>query len=263
MVAPCGGLELSGRNMDEQISNFLQRRSVAFSLEYPLSKDQLWQLISRGGNLNECHPFCLANDVINWDENSNVDKLVYLNGLTYIRRFLNWNEGEGYDLLIGKEEGRQSYVNWEISQIDENKVEQEIEDDNEDSILNPETQKLTAKEIYRQIVDEKMSLDDDSYFDDMITLYVAKQIVSMKTDEEILTLLLRLKDTGADETYYEKKIHRARVKFKIEDPEIARAELLKNVIYIKQRDKFFDLTTNEEYDKSAINFTYAIVQSIV
>ena len=120
-AALCGGLELSGRNMDEQISNFLQRRSVAFSLEYPLSKDQLWQLISRGGNLNECHPFCLANDVINWDENSHVDKLVYLNGLTYIRRFLNWNEGEGYDLLIGKEEGPQSYVNWEISQIDENK----------------------------------------------------------------------------------------------------------------------------------------------
>ena len=26
---------------------------------------------------------------------------------------------------------------------------------------------------------------------------------------------------------------------------------------LKQRDKFFDLTTNEEYDKSAINFTYA------
>jgi len=119
-AALCGGLELSGRNMDEQISNFLQRRSVAFSLEYPLSKDQLWQLISRGGNLNECHPFCLANDVIDWDENSHVDKLVYLNGLTYIRRFLNWNEGEGYDLLIGKEEGPQSYVNWEISQIDEN-----------------------------------------------------------------------------------------------------------------------------------------------
>lgn len=83
-----------------------------------------------------------------------------------------------------------------------------------------------------------MSLDDDSYFDDMITLYVAKMIVSMKTDEEIMTMLLRLKDTGADESYYEKKIERARLKFKIEDPEIARAELLKNVIYIKQRDKF-------------------------
>ena len=152
------------------------------------------------------------------------------------------------------------FVNYDPDDLEEDtidKVEQELEDDNEDSILNPETQKLTAKEIYRQIVDEKMSLDDDSYFDDMITLYVAKQIVSMKTDEEILTLLLRLKDTGADETYYEKKINRARIKFKIEDPEVARMELLKNVIYIKQRDKFYDLTTNEEYDKSAINFTYA------
>ena len=152
------------------------------------------------------------------------------------------------------------FVNYDPEDLEEDvqdKVEQEIEEDNEGSILDPGTQKLSPKDIYRQIVDEKMSLDDDSYFDDMITLYVAKMIVSMKTDEEIMTMLLRLKDTGADESYYEKKIERARLKFKIEDPEIARAELLKNVIYIKQRDKFFDLTTNEEYDKSAINFTYA------
>ena len=62
----------------------------------------------------------------------------------------------------------------------QDKVEQEIEEDNEGSILDPGTQKLSPKDIYRQIVDEKMSLDDDSYFDDMITLYVAKMIVSMK-----------------------------------------------------------------------------------
>ena len=121
MVAQCGGPEQSGRNMDEQISNYLQRRSVAFSLEYPISKDRLWHLISQAGNLNQCHPFCLENEVINWDENSHADRLTYLNGLTYIRRFLSWKETEGYDLLIGKEEGPQSYVNWEISQIDENK----------------------------------------------------------------------------------------------------------------------------------------------
>ena len=80
-----------------------------------------------------------------------------------------------------------------------------------------------------------MSLSDESFFDDMVSLYVAKTVVAMKTDDEILDQLLRLKDTGADEEYYEKKIERARLKFNIEDPEIARAELLKNVIYIKQR----------------------------
>ena len=121
MVAQCGGPEQSGRNMDEQISNYLQRRSVAFSLEYPISKDRLWHLISQAGNLNQCHPFCLENEVINWDENSHADRLTYLNGLTYIRRFLSWKENEGYDLLIGKESGPQSYVVWEIIELDKNK----------------------------------------------------------------------------------------------------------------------------------------------
>ena len=120
-AALCGGLELSGRNMDEQISNFLQRRSVAFSQEFPFGKKQLWQLISKGGNLNQSHPFCKENNVIAWDENNHTDRLVYLNGLTYIRQFLNWNEDNGYDLIIGTEEGPQSYVIWEISEISENK----------------------------------------------------------------------------------------------------------------------------------------------
>ena len=73
--------------------------------------------------------------------------------------------------------------------------------------------------------------------------------------------LLNLKDEEgkalADEEYYKLKIKRTRLKFNIEDPEIARAKLLVNVIYIMSRDKFFDLSTNEEYDKSAINFKYA------
>lgn len=121
MVAPCGGLEQSGRSMDNQISNYLQRRKVAFTLEYPFGKDQLWQLISEGGNLNQSHPYCLENEVISWDENSHVDKLIYLNGMTYVRQFLSWKEGEGYDLIIGREKGPQSYVVWEIVELGENK----------------------------------------------------------------------------------------------------------------------------------------------
>jgi len=132
-----------------------------------------------------------------------------------------------------------------------------VQEFDEGSMADPNMQKLSARDIYQRIVSEKMSLSDESFFDDMVSLYVAKTVVAMKTDDEILDQLLRLKDTGADEEYYEKKIERARLKFNIEDPEVARAELLKNVIYIKQRDIFFDLSTNEEYDRSAINFTYA------
>ena len=43
-----------------------------------------------------------------------MDRLVYLNGRTYLRRFQTWNPGEGYTLLIGEEGGPQSYVVWTI-----------------------------------------------------------------------------------------------------------------------------------------------------
>ena len=133
-------------------------------------------------------------------------------------------------------------------------IDPEFEDG---SIQDPEMQKLSGREILEEIRTQKMSLGDDSFFDDMVTLFIGKGVVSMSTDEEILHPLLNLKDTGADEDYYKTKIKRTRLKLNIEDPEIARAKLLLNVIYIMSRDKFFDLSTNEEYDKAAIDFKYA------
>ena len=131
----------------------------------------------------------------------------------------------------------------------------------EGSMQDPEMQKLSGREILEEIRTEKMTLDNDSFCDDMITLFIGKGVVAMSTDEEILVPLLNLKDEEgkaiADEEYYKIKIKRTRLKFNIEDPEIARANLLVNVIYIMSRDKFFDLSTNEEYDKSAIDFKYA------
>ena len=51
-------------------------------------------------------------------------------------------------------------------------------------------QKLSGKEIIQKIRDEKMSLDDDeSFFDDMVTLYIAKGVSAFKTDEKILAPL--------------------------------------------------------------------------
>ena len=44
-------------------------------------------------------------------------------------------------------------------------------------------QKLTGKEILQLIKDEKMSLKDDSYFDDMITLYIGKGVGNYQDDE--------------------------------------------------------------------------------
>jgi len=127
----------------------------------------------------------------------------------------------------------------------------------EGSILDPEMQKLTATEIYNKIVKDEMSINNDSYFDDLVTLFVGKGVGSFSTDDEILKPLLLIQNSGVDKLYYQTKISRSRAKLMIEDPNKSRADLLKNCIYIKQRDKFFDLTTNEEYKKEAIDFTYA------
>ena len=125
------------------------------------------------------------------------------------------------------------------------------------SINDPKLKELTSTQILAKIRKEKMSLDNDSFFDDCVTLYVGKSVANFCTDAEIIGSLLSLEDTGADEDYYRRKILRSRSALDIEDPEVSREKLLKEVIYVKQRDKFFDLSVNEEYKKEAIDFTYA------
>ena len=92
---------------------------ISVTKQFDVSSDDLWNLISAPGNLNDCHPFCKSNDVLQWDDSEHVDRLVYLNDRTYIRRFLTWDEGKGYTLRIGEENGLQSFVEWSIASISE------------------------------------------------------------------------------------------------------------------------------------------------
>ena len=55
--------------------------------------------------------------MINWENEGRLDRLIYPNGLDYIRTFKTWEEGSGYTLEIGKEGGPQSYVIWEIKSL--------------------------------------------------------------------------------------------------------------------------------------------------
>ena len=75
----------------------------------------LWDIISRDGNLNDVHPFCKENYSISWDGINSIDVLEYLNGLKFIREFMTWEPEIGYSLLIGTKNGKKSYVVWEIS----------------------------------------------------------------------------------------------------------------------------------------------------
>ena len=98
-------------------SDYIRRLTVSQSIEFDLDTEQLWELISAGGNLNSSHPFCKTNEVIIWENEKHSDRLVYLNGRTYIRNFQTWEEGKGYTLLIGKENGPQSFVEWVIESV--------------------------------------------------------------------------------------------------------------------------------------------------
>ena len=83
------------------------------------SLDSLWDLISAPSNLELFHPFCKSNKIIKWPGKHSVDELIYLNGLTFIRKFRLWDEKKGYSLLIGEKDKEQSYVVWEIKKKNE------------------------------------------------------------------------------------------------------------------------------------------------
>ena len=85
-------------------------------------KSEVWKSISSPGNLNNSHPFCQENIVQNWPGEESVDTLEYLNGFIIVRKFQSWNEGEGYSLLIGREGGRKSFVEWSLSEINEKRT---------------------------------------------------------------------------------------------------------------------------------------------
>tara|TARA_E500000331_G_scaffold338584_1_gene367933 strand:- start:443 stop:961 length:519 start_codon:yes stop_codon:yes gene_type:complete len=91
---------------------------VYYKNKIDASTGELWKIISKAEHLNLVHPFCESNEIINWNGKGSIDVLTYLNGLTYFRNFVSWNEKEGYSLFIGRKRGKKSKVIWEI--IEEN-----------------------------------------------------------------------------------------------------------------------------------------------
>jgi hypothetical protein len=90
------------------------------------SADDVWRAISTPGNLEPCHPFCASNPVKQWPGRDSVDEVHYLSGWMYQRRFVDWHEGIGYDLAIGRPGGGQSEVSWRITPIDDSSAKLSI-----------------------------------------------------------------------------------------------------------------------------------------
>ena len=96
------------------LNNIKDKWKVYYEEEINSSVDSLWDLISSPSNLELFHPFCKSNKIIKWPGENSIDELIYLNGLTFIRRFKSWKKKKGYSLLIGEKDKSQSYVVWEI-----------------------------------------------------------------------------------------------------------------------------------------------------
>ena len=93
----------------------IYRVGEQMSIGVPVEK--LWKLISMPENLNLCHPYCKKNTVQNWGGIGAKDTLEYYNGLTLVREFLEWNEGQGYKLIIGKNELATARVTWRVTEL--------------------------------------------------------------------------------------------------------------------------------------------------
>lgn len=83
------------------------------------SPESVWEAISTPGNLERCHPFCAENSVEVWPGAGARDQIHYLSGWVYVRQFCRWIDGVGYDLEIGEQGGRKSFVSWRTKPHDD------------------------------------------------------------------------------------------------------------------------------------------------
>ena len=95
----------------------MQRFKTSNSMTYDCSVEKLWEIVSSPNYLNNVHPFCKENSLIQWDSDHHEDKIIYLNERTYIRRFVSWRNLEGYDLWIGDSNKNQSFVEWRLEKV--------------------------------------------------------------------------------------------------------------------------------------------------
>jgi hypothetical protein len=94
------------------------RWPVAAAQPVAAPAEKVWEVMSRPGNLELCHPFCEKNPVKVWPGPESRDEVHYLSGWIYERHFRQWVEGVGYDLEIGRPGAAKSTVSWRISAID-------------------------------------------------------------------------------------------------------------------------------------------------
>lgn len=89
-------------------------RPVAAAIEIAAPAPKVWAGLSMPGNLKRCHPFCESTAVERWPSVGAKDSIVYYSGRAYSRRFVDWRDGEGYDIELGERPNPTARVLWRI-----------------------------------------------------------------------------------------------------------------------------------------------------
>ena len=105
------------RRMIQNINNY--NWSISSRILINTNVVKLWDIISSPSNLELFHPFCLKNQIIKWSEEESIDQIIYLNGTTFERNFLNWVPNSGYDLKINQIGKTDSLVKWRINSVED------------------------------------------------------------------------------------------------------------------------------------------------
>lgn len=132
-----------------------------------------------------------------------------------------------------------------LSIIEDNKSEEEDLD-----------RKYSITEIKQKIGKEELK---GSLYDNWMTLLVAKLIATGNTDQEILDSCLEHCTKTAEENFkwINDKIIRARKKWDKPSPDEARATFIKNIIFIRKLEVYYNKQLNDVYGKEAINIEYS------
>jgi uncharacterized protein YndB with AHSA1/START domain len=87
---------------------------------------RVWEVISSPGLMPLYHPFCQENRVLHWPGSGSRDEIHYFSGWVLQRNIIEWIEGVGLDLEIGRSGGRTSTVTWRIADRAERRSELRI-----------------------------------------------------------------------------------------------------------------------------------------
>ena len=102
--------------MDNRPSDQKLTPSLSVVRSIIAQQDEVWNVISAPGHLELVHPFCERNVVFEWPGESASDQICYRRGWVYVRHFISWIDGVGYDLEIGAVNEPTSRVSWRLEQ---------------------------------------------------------------------------------------------------------------------------------------------------